>query len=74
MSAAIQSVGMSEENAQMNNTMLEQFFTKVAKRKVEFLVENKNGRVEYVDEVAATIVCDDGVAEICIYGSVRWIG
>ena len=71
MNAQTQSVVMSVEK--QNKTMIEQFFTKTAQRKIAFLVENKSGVVELADECAATIRCSDGVAEVCTYGSVRWI-
>jgi len=56
----------------INKTMIEQFYNKIARDKIKFLLD-RGGVLELVDEEVATIKCDNGVAEVCIYGSVRWI-
>lgn len=70
MSVQIQSVDMYDER--VHKTMIEQFYNKIARDKIKFLLD-RGGVLELVDEEVATIKCDNGVAEVCIYGSVRWI-
>lgn len=63
--------GMSEQG-DINKTMLGQFFTKLAVRKVDYLVETGQ-EVELVDEQVATLTGPKGVCEVDIFGCVRWI-
>jgi len=70
MSVPTPSVTMYDER--INKTMIEQFYNKIARDKIKFLLD-RGGVLELVDEEVATIKCDNGVAEVCIYGSVRWI-
>ena len=73
MNVATPNVTTCVELERMNQTMLDQFFTRIAQDKIWFLVNEKGGRLDYVDDQVATVVVGDNVAEVCLYGNVQWI-